>query len=152
MFGSRLFGRAGIILSLGTLCAGPALAAEDHRQFQYDEARRAAFAGATFRLETGPAAKPPATRLQIGLRSVASGRQSEASPRITHVPLFELGAAGRESGSLFIAGQPTTAFERKLGVNADAGTTAAVIFAVALVAVGLLVITNLDNLDNPDGN
>lgn len=150
MFRSRLADRVGVILSLvsGALCAQPAVAAQDHRQFQYDETRRAAFAGATVRLEMGPAARPPATRLQLGLRSLSSGRQSEAGPKFTHVPLFELGVAGRDSGNLFIAGQSTTTVEKRLGLNGDAWTTASVVLTVALLAVGVLVITSLDGLDS----
>jgi hypothetical protein len=59
--------------------------------------------------------------------------------------VFELGAAGKDRGKLFIAGQSTGELKQRLGPS---GTTVAVVFSVALLAVGLLVITNLDDLDS----
>ncbi len=139
-----------LLLASGVSCAQPAMAAQDYRQAQYQETNRAAFAGGVVRFEMGPRAKPPATRLQIGWRSLSSDRGSDAPPNVTHVPMFELGFAGKDRGNLFVAGQPTRALERKLGLNGDTGTTAVVVFSVALLAVGLLVITNLDSLDSDD--
>jgi hypothetical protein len=98
----------------------------------------------------GRRAKPPAARLQFGLRSVSTGRHSEAPTRIAHVPVLELGLGGRDSGSLFIAGRPAQAIERKLGVDARTQSTAMLVGAVVFLAVGLLVITNLDGLDTDD--
>jgi hypothetical protein len=150
MFGSKAVRSAGTILSLVSAMLGsrPAIAAEDYRHAGYDETRRGGFAGAVFRIEMGAAAKAPATRLQIGLRSVSSGRQSERMPSAAQVPLFELGAGGRDSGKFFIAGQPAAELKQRLGANGNVGTTVAVAFGVVLLAVGVLVITNLNDLDN----
>jgi hypothetical protein len=147
MFRSKIAGSGGIVLSLlsGMLGAQSAVAAEDYRHAGYDESRRAGFAGAVFRLEMGAAAKAPSTRLQIGVRSISSRRQFEGTTSDVHVPVFELGAAGKDRGKLFIAGQSTGELKQRLGPS---GTTVAVVFSVALLAVGLLVITNLDDLDS----
>jgi hypothetical protein len=148
MFRSRPGARAIAVLSLvSTLCAEPVLAAQDYREHQLREMNRAAFAGAVLRLETGKAAKAPATRLQLGMRSVPSGPQFEPGLQSTHIPMLELGLAGKDRGTFLVAGQPTSQFKRRLATNGDAGTTLIVVFSVALLAVGLLVITNLDSLD-----
>ena len=150
MFRSKIAGSGGIVLSLlsGMLGAQPAVAAEDYRHLGYTESRRAGFAGAVFRLEMGAAAKAPSTRLQIGVRSVSSRRQFEGTTSDVHLPVFELGAAGKDRGKLFIAGQSTGELKQRLGPSGTVGTTVAVVFSVALLAVGLLVITNLDDLDS----
>ncbi len=129
-----------LLLMSGTLCAQPAFTADDHGQFRHGETSRAPFAGATFRLEIGRGARPPSTRLQIGVRSLSNGPPSEAAPQITYVPLLELGVSGKEGGNLLIAGQPATGFGRRLGLNGDAYTIGSVIFGVTLVAVGALVL------------
>jgi hypothetical protein len=94
----------------------------------------------------------PTARLQIGMRSISRSRQSAAPLDTQHVPALELGIGGRDKGALFIAGQPTREIERRLGVRGDTYTTVSIIGVVALVAVGLLVITNLNKLDTDNNN
>lgn len=141
-------GRGGCILSLVSfaLCAEPAFAAEDHRTSQYDETRRTAFAGAVFRLEMGPGAKPPATRLQMGLRSLSSGRHSEAPPRIAHVPLFELGVAGKGKPEMFVGGRSVREMRERMNLTSSTPNTVWIIMGVVLVAVTILVVSGLDDL------
>nr|WP_295370402.1 hypothetical protein [uncultured Sphingosinicella sp.] len=138
-------------LVLGTICAQPCLAAEDHRELQFGETRRAAFAGTAFRLELGRVAKAPTARLQVGMRSVSAGAQSSAATRTSHMPALEIGLGGRETGSLFIAGRPARQIEKKLGML-DTAETAMLVGAVVFVAVGLLVITNLNGLDDGEAD
>ncbi len=149
---SRYIVRAAVLLSLvsGAALTQPALAAEDHRLHQFEETRTSAFAGLRLRVETGPRAKPQPPRFGIGLRSISTARHSEAPMRIAHAPLLELGVGGREGGSLFLGGQKSPDLERRLGVDGRVRSTAIVIGTVALVVVGLIVITNLDGLDTDD--
>jgi hypothetical protein len=69
---------------------------------------------------------------------------------VNHVPALELAFGGEEKGALLVAGTPTSKIKRRIGINGDTYTTASIIAAVALVAVGLLVISNLNSLDDGD--
>lgn len=142
---------AAVIASLlaATLAPLPAFAAPDHRDVQYSETRRGAFAGTSFRLEFGQRARAPGARLQLGMRAVSGSGGSGAAPvRTTHTPALELGIGGQGAGEMFIAGRSRAEVERSLGIGGGGarGTTVTVIGAVALLAVGILVLTNLDDL------
>ena len=138
--------RAGALLSLLSmgLCAQPAAAARDHRLGQTGETRTAAFAGATFRIPFGRQADRPQTRLQLGLRSVSIDSQSAAPSRVRHVPAVEFGVDSRETGTLYLAGQSRADIERRLALRGN--STVTYVFGAALLVVGLIVITSLDDL------
>jgi hypothetical protein len=142
------------ILSLlaATLAPLPAFAAPDHRDLEHGETRRGAFAGTSFRVELGPRARAPGARLQLGMRAVSGSGRSAAPVRTTHMPALEIGIGGRDAGEMFIAGRSRAEVERSLGLGPRGarGTTVTVIGAVALIAVGILVLTNLDGLSSED--
>jgi len=144
--------RAGALLSLlaTSLYAIPASAAEDRRSYQHEQSRRAAFAGASFRLDLGARASRPATRLQLGMRSVGGDRRSAGALDTRQVPVLELGIGGREKGDLFVAGQSTAEIEHRLRLTSGTSNTVWLVFGAALVVVGVIVITNLDGLDTDD--
>ncbi len=132
-------------LLLASLCAQPALAAEDYRENAHGESRKAAFAGAAFRLDLGAGAKP-STRLQVGMRSVTGHSQSGAIVT-RHVPVLEVALGGRQNGALFVAGQSKAEIAHKLRLTSETSNTVWLVFGAALVVVGVMVITNLDGLD-----
>lgn len=147
---SRRAAAALAALISASLCAQPALAAQDQRLAPSTETRTAAFAGATFRAPFGGRqAARPQTRLQLGMRSISTDAQSAAPLRARHVPAVELGIAGRERGTLHLAGQSRADIERRLGVRGN--STVTYVFGAALLVVGLIVITSLDDLGDSGG-
>jgi hypothetical protein len=51
---------------------------------------------------------------------------------------------------LYIGGEKSAELQRRLGVNGSAYTTVVVVFAVALVAVSALVLSDLGSLSQDD--
>ena len=134
----KTFGSGGLLCLLAaSLSAQPAIA---------QEMRSGAFAGAGFRLELGARAKPPAARLQLGMRSLGRDGQIAGTLATRHAPALEIGVAGKESGTLFISGQSKADVERKLGLSAGTPKIVWIGLTVALVVVGTIVLINLDNL------
>lgn len=132
------------------LCAQPALAAQDQRIGQSAETRTAAFAGASVRLPFGGRqAARPQTHLQLGMRSISTDPQSAAPLRARNVPAVELGLGNRERFNLYLAGQSRADIERRLGVRGN--STVTYVFGAALLVVGLIVITSLDDLGDSGG-
>jgi hypothetical protein len=147
MFHANVMRRTGAGLSLLSLClfAQPAFASDASRGIEQGQTSKAAFAGAGFRLEFGAKARPPATRLQVGMRSVADGSQSTFKTRT--VPMFELGMAGKEKRAFFIAGQSKAEIEQRLNLNGGAYKTATIIFAAGLVVVLVYAVCCLTLVD-----
>jgi len=145
--------RAGAVLSLVAMClsaqpagAQTALAMADHRGIEDGESRRAAFAGAAYRIEFGARSRPPSTRLQVGLRSIAADSQSGAFST-HHVPVLEVGMNGRENGTLFIAGRSKAEAEKSLGLNGRAMGPVEIVMIAGLLAVGVYAVCCLTLLD-----
>jgi hypothetical protein len=131
----------GLLCLLGaSLCAQPAFAQVGS---QHGESRSGAFAGASFTVGMGARAKPPAARLQLGLRTLAG---SGGALRTRHAPALEIALGGKESGALFVAGQSKAEVERRLGLSAGTPKAVWIGLTVALVVVGTMVLINLDNL------
>jgi hypothetical protein len=114
---------------------------------QFQPSRSGAFAGAAFTVGLGDRAKPPAARLQLGMRTLAGDRGSAGALSTRHVPALEIGFAGKESGRLFVAGQSKAEVERKLGLSAGTPKAVWIGLSVALVVVATVVLINLNNLD-----
>jgi hypothetical protein len=122
------------------LAAAPAAAADDLRSAAVGQQHRAAFVGATVRLDLdGPAAAVPQGRLGVGLmRYQRDGRGAFVSDGGPGLPL----AAGLAEGrlSLFVGGEPLSRIERRL--NAAGSTRTLLIIggiAAGAIAVALLV-------------
>ena len=146
MFKAKVIRRAGAVLSLVSMClsAQPALAGTDHRGLENGESRRSAFAGAAFRVEFGARSRPPSTRLQLGMRSVAGDSQSAFNTR--HVPVLEIGMGGRQNGTLFIAGQSRAEVEQRLRLTGRMNT-GDILLAAGLVVVLIYAVCCLTLLD-----
>lgn len=128
------------------LAAGPAAAAEDVQARTGFEQHRAAFAGATLRLELGGRrARAPQARLGIGFnayrRDSAGFLQSSGVPRL---PIEAGLAQGRVK--LFVGGESLSGLERRL----DAGSSRTTLFAIGGLAVGAAALVLL--MDGDDGD
>lgn len=133
-------------VAAATLGSGPA-AAQDARGGL--EQHRAAFAGATLRLELGGrAAKAPEARLGIGFsdyRRDASGFvAASGGPRL---PIEAGLAAGRVQ--LFIGGERLSRLDRRLGAAGSTKKTLLVVGGIALGAAAAVLLLDGDGDDNP---
>lgn len=127
--------------------ATPCRAADIMPTNYYREGKPAAFAGAIVRLELdGRRRAKPTARLQLGM----IGRSQEAALSSTGTRNaragLELGLTSVGRPDLYVGGQPVGQMRERLNLQGSTGTTVAIIFGVALLAVGVLVITNLDGL------
>ena len=124
-----------------TLVPTPCRAADDMRAASDQGRQSAAFAGANIRLPLGEkrGAKPTA-RLQLGMVSRSSGTRPVPPGGL------ELGLTGRGKPEMFLGGQSAKQMRERLNLSGSNGSTATIVFGVVLLAVGILVITNLDDL------
>jgi hypothetical protein len=134
------------LAAIGTLVAQPCIAAT--QSAETDERRMAAFAGLNVRIALG-ASKParPAARLQ--LTSSYHVRDARTGSRQTlKAKGLEIGVARNGTPALYMNGQNAAEIKNKAGLSSSTPDTVWIIFGVALVAVGVLVISNLDGLSD----
>jgi hypothetical protein len=132
-------------LAAALLASGPCLAAQDLRPAEGPQARTAGFAGGSIRLPLGGSTKArPVARLRLGTMRSAGGQAEFRRGGL------ELGLAGKSAPQLYIGGEKSAELQRRLGVNGSAYTAVVVVFAVALVAVSALVLSDLGSLSQDD--
>ncbi len=138
---------AGTILALA-LSATPCFAADDIRAAVNFERQTSAFAGANVRLTFGQRGRSkPTARLQLG--AVHELRGAEAAPVAARQYVgLELGLNPGAKPELFLGGQSTKQIGERLNLGGSASNTVAIVFGVALVVVGVIVISNLNNLND----
>jgi hypothetical protein len=113
----------------------PCRAAEDIRTTAAPARQPAAFAGASIRLPLGQKDRArPVARLRAGI--VDPGSRAG----------LELGLTRRGKPEMFVAGHSASAVRERMKLNGSTGSTTWIVFGVVLLAVGVLVITNLDSL------
>ena len=129
------------------LVSGPAAAAEDISGGV--ERHRAAFAGATLRLELGGrAAKAPEARLGIGF----SAYQRDAAGFVTSRggPILPIEAGLRQGRvTLFVGGERFSGLERRLGAAGSTKTVLLVVGGLALAAGAAILLLDKDEEDGP---
>lgn len=134
--------------ALFMMMSAPCMAADDRLGWGPREQRAAAFAGANVRLPLGGKVRAnPTARLQLTtIRSYQNGQSGNLTHSSSVVPRQHVGLElGLESGTkpeLFVGGQSTSLVRERLQMAGLADPTLGTIFAVALVAVGVLVITS----------
>ena len=131
-----------------TLASGPAAAAEDVRTHSGLEQHRAAFAGATVRVDLGGrAAKTPQARLGIGFSPYQ--RDAVGFPVRSGGPTLPI-AAGLASGrvQLFVGRERLSRLERRLGASGSR-TTLLVIGGLAVGAAAAVLLLDGDDNDGP---
>ena len=124
----------------------PCRAADDMRTIDDKRRQPAAFAGASIRLPLGGKQRArPSARLQLGMvHGAGTARQIPAGG-------VELGLTGRGRPEMFVGGQSTRELRERMKLSGSTGDTVWVVFGVALLVVGVYVITNLDDLGD-DGS
>lgn len=140
-----------LLLAAGPLClamiSSPCLAADDFRAPTNLERHSSTFAGATIRLNVGQRGKLKTTaRLQLGAVHELRGSGGYSPMLRRQHSGLELGLGRGAKPEFFIGGRSTKALPERLSLGGPSGSTVGIVFAVALVAVGLLVITNLNDL------
>jgi hypothetical protein len=127
------------------LMSGPCLAAQDIGSADPSRAGVAAFAGGSIKLPLGGGAKArPVARLRLGTMRSAGPRAEFGQGGL------ELGLGAKGAPQIFIGGQSSAEVKRRLGVSGSTHTAVVVVFAVALIAVSALVLSDLDNLSQDD--
>jgi hypothetical protein len=130
----------------GVLAAQPCAAAAGPGHF--GEGRIASFAGVNVRMPLGQAGRNrPSARLQLTsshhMRDARTG-----SVRTFKAKGLELGADRNGAPALYLNGQTTAEIKERAGLASSTPDTVWMVFGVALVAVGVLVISNLDGLSD----
>lgn len=131
------------------LVSSPCLAADDFRAPLNLERQSSAFAGAAIRLNLGKGSNlKPSARLQLGAVHELRGSGSLTPVgRRQHAGL-ELGLGKGARPEIFLGGRSMARVQERLSLDGRSGSTVAIVFGVALLAVGLLVISNLDDLND----
>jgi hypothetical protein len=132
--------------ALSVTCTTVPCFAQDNMSFAHSEQRTGAFAGVNLRLELGQHRRAkPVARIALGLaRETGGGAASDT--RRNSIPTLELGLKKSGGPELFIAGQPTARVNERLGARGLRLSPVEIVFGVTLLAVGVLVITSLDDL------
>lgn len=133
-----------------TLTAMPCRAAEDRPVTHNLERQTSAFAGVNIRLPLGGKERAkPAARLQMGMvwRSEGAGPRS---PDLRYRPGgLEFGLTAKGRPEIYVNGQSAGQMRERLKLGGSEANAAMIVFSVVLLAVGILVITNLDDLGDP---
>jgi hypothetical protein len=137
------------------MCAANPCLAQDQMGFGHrPDQQAAAFAGMNLRLEIGRQGRPkPVARLAIGRFPGTDRSDIMPGPVRSAAPGLELGLTRGGAAALYVGGEPASRVKERLGANRWELSPAAIAFGVVLVGVGVLVITNLDDLgdDSPAG-
>jgi hypothetical protein len=128
----------------GFLAAQPCAGAYDPGS--YGEGRMSSFAGVNVRMPVGKISRArPSARVQLttaySIRDVRTGAVETLKAKG-----LEIGATRKGVPALYLNGQNTAEMQEKFRLSSSTPDSVSVILGVALLAVGVLVITNLDSL------
>ena len=131
-----------------TLSPSPCRAADDMPIVHNSGRQTSAFAGANIRLGLDRRGQvKPTARLQFGMMGQQGVEPLSPSSR-SAVHGLELGLTRGGHPELYLGGQTTGQIRDRLKLNGSPSNTVAIILGVALVAVGIIVISNLNDLDD----
>ncbi len=131
----------------------PAVAAQSMHASQSEERQTGTFAGANVRLEFGASRRVrPVARLQAGVTHQFRGTGPAPSARANTYRGLELGLGRAGRPEFYVGGQNSRQIGERLNLTGSSPNALWIVFGVALVAVTILVVTNLDDLgDGLDG-
>ena len=124
--------------------AAPCSAAPDLGTSAEGTARPTAYVGGVVRLELGRRNQlTPIARLRLGVAPFRAGGAAAGRTPSGQSGGIEVGLHPTGQPELYVGGRSASQVAR---LDGSTGTAVQVVFGVALLAVGLLVITNLDDL------
>jgi hypothetical protein len=137
----------GLLAASAMICLTTPCLAQDVTSFAHStDQRTGAYGGVNLRLEFGRNRRPtPVARIAVGLTQEARA-SGDASARRNAVPALEVGLTRSGGPELFVAGQSTARIEQRLGARGLGLGPVEIVFAVALTAVTILVVSGLDDL------
>lgn len=142
-------GRLGAAAAM--ICTANPCLAQNQMGFDHRPERASAFAGVNLRLELGRGGRPtPVARLAVGrMHDLRRGDLLAGQNRVAG-PGFELGLTRGGRAELHVGGEPVKRVKERLGADGLGLSTGEIVFGVALLAVGVLVITNLSSLNDKE--
>ena len=144
----RAVGRLGAVAAM--ICTANPCLAQDRMGFDHRPEQSSAFAGLNLKLELGRGGRPtPTARLTVGRMHDWRRTDMPVSQSRNDGAGFELGLSRAGLAELHIGGQPVKRVQERLGMD-ELGHPVWIVAGVVLVAVSLLVITNLNSLSDTE--
>jgi hypothetical protein len=144
----RAAGRLGAVAAM--ICMANPCLAQAQTGFDTRPEQSSAFAGLNLRLELGRGSQPtPTARLTVNRMHDWRRTDLPVSQSRDAGPGLELGLTRTGRAELHVGGQPMKRVKERLGAD-DLGNPVWIVGGIVLLAVGVLVITNLNSLSDDE--